>query len=586
MTLTFESLGLRPQLVQAVLELGYENPTPIQERAIPALLEGRDVLGQAQTGTGKTAAFALPMLERLDMTSRKVQGIVLTPTRELALQVTEAIYEYGKHMGARVVAIYGGSSYTRQLKRLDEGVHVVVGTPGRVIDLIDKKALRLQNVSFLVLDEADEMLKMGFIDDVQTILRQTPTERQTALFSATLSDPIREIARNYMHDPLVVAIEQKTLSVPTQIEQRYYMVDDNSKVAALTRLLEVEEVSSALIFTRTKLGAASLADTLLARSFPVEALHGDLSQEARETVMRRFRRGQITILVATDVAARGLDIQDMSHVVNFDVPYDAEDYVHRIGRTGRAGREGIAITLVTPRERRWLKTIEQFTRQPIKRGRLPNMEEVIAKRDQRFTEKLSALLDTEQFEREVNFLNGLIAVGFDATEIAAAAIRMARSYETHRPIEDIQEPRERSYAERQASRTGERRFEREGSSGGGNRRFGGRDSGGSGRESAGGGERRFDDDSRPAKRKTGEREEGMVRLMIDAGRAQGLQPGDIVGVIASEAGIPGRAIGAIDIQKNQTFVDVNESHVERVLKRMRTGTMRGRQVTMRRADAT
>lgn len=574
MTITFESLGLRPQLVQAVMELGYENPTPIQERAIPALLEGRDVLGQAQTGTGKTAAFALPLLERLELSNRTVQGLILTPTRELALQVTEAIYQYGKHMGVRIVAIYGGSSYTRQLKRLEEGVHVVVGTPGRLIDLIDKRALRLNHVKFLVLDEADEMLKMGFIDDVTTILNQTPKERQTALFSATLSDPIREIARNYMHDPQVVAIEQKTLTVP-QIEQRYYLVDEHSKVAALARLLEVEEVGSALIFTRTKLGAGSLADTLLARQFPVEALHGDLSQEMRETVMRRFRRGQITILVATDVAARGLDIQDMSHVVNFDVPYDAEDYVHRIGRTGRAGREGIAITLVTPRERRWLKTIEQFTRQPIKRGKLPNVDEVIAKRDQRFTERLSGMLDNEEFEREVSFLNGLIAVGYDSAEIAAAAIRMARSFETQRPIDEIQEPRERSYAERQASRTGDRRF---GDRDRGDRRFGGE------REHADRGGHNGDGDERP-RRRTGEREAGMVRLMIDAGRVHGIQPGDVVGVIASEAGIPGRAIGAIDIQKNQTFVDVNESHVERVLKRMRTGTMRGRQVTMRRADA-
>ncbi|MBE2267194.1 MAG: DEAD/DEAH box helicase [Anaerolinea sp.] len=572
MTVTFDSLGLRQPLVQAVMELGYENATPIQERAIPALLEGRDILGQAQTGTGKTAAFALPLLERLDISSRKVQGLILTPTRELALQVTEAIYQYGKHLNARVVAIYGGSSYTRQLKRLDEGVHVVVGTPGRVIDLIERGALDLHHVRFLVLDEADEMLKMGFIDDVETILRATPPERQTALFSATLSDAIRSIAKQYMHDPQLVAIEQKTLTVP-QIEQRYYLVEENSKVAALARLLEVEDVHSALIFTRTKLGAASLADTLLTRLFPVEALHGDLSQEARETVMRRFRRGQITILVATDVAARGLDIQDMSHVINFDVPYDAEDYVHRIGRTGRAGREGIAITLVTPRERRWLKTIEQFTRQPIRRAKLPNVDEVIAKRDQRFTEKLSNLLETEDFEREVNFIHGLIAVGYDATEIAAAAIRLARAGELQRPIEDIQEPRERTYAERQAARDregGGRRFDR-----GGERRF----------ERSG--ERRYDKDGedreRP-RRRSNEREAGMVRLMIDAGRVHGIQPGDVVGVIASEAGIPGRAIGAIDIQKNQTFVDVNEMHVERVLKRMKTGTMRGRQVTLRRAE--
>ncbi len=555
MTITFESLGLRPQLVQAVTELGYENATPIQERAIPALMQGRDVLGQAQTGTGKTAAFALPLLERLNFSDRRVQGLILAPTRELAIQVTEALFQYGKHLGIRLVTIYGGSSYTRQMKKLQEGVHVGVGTPGRVIDLIEKGALRLDAVHYMVLDEADEMLKMGFIDDVETILRQTPETRQTALFSATLSSPIREIARKYMRDPLLVAIEQKTLTVP-QIEQRYYLVDESSKIPTLARLLEVENVTSALIFTRTKIGAGQLADTLLSRQFPVEALHGDLSQEMRETVMRRFRRGQITILVATDVAARGLDIQDMSHVINFDVPYDAEDYVHRIGRTGRAGREGVAITLVTPRERRWLKTIEQFTKQPIKRAKLPGAEEVVARRNQRFGAQLGELLDQSELDREVAFVNEMVEAGYDVTEIAAAAIRMARAGEAQRPIEEIAEPRERTF-DRDRTQRGDRRY---------------------GRQSAGG-------DEGPRRRPRTGQEPGMVRLMIDAGRIHGIQPGDVVGVIASEAGIPGRAIGAIDIQKNQTFVDVKEMHVDRVLQRMRRGTLRGRQVSLRRAEA-
>ena len=269
--------------------------------------------------------------------------------------------QYGKHLGARVLAIYGGSSYARQIKRLESGVHIVVGTPGRVIDLIDKGALDLSEVRYLVLDEADEMLKMGFIDDVETILSRTPEARQTALFSATLSAEIRRLAKKYMHDPETVAIEHKTLTV-AQTEQRYYLVDDNSKLAAVARLLEVEDITSALIFVRTKIGAAQLADDLLSRGFAVEALHGDMAQDARETVMSRFRRGQISALVATDVAARGLDIEDMSHVINYDVPYDAEDYVHRIGRTGRAGKTGVAITLVTPRERRWLRTIEDLHR--------------------------------------------------------------------------------------------------------------------------------------------------------------------------------------------------------------------------------
>jgi ATP-dependent RNA helicase DeaD len=546
MTNLFESLGLRPQLVRAVTELGYENPTPIQEGAIPALLGGRDVLGQAQTGTGKTAAFALPMLEKLDLTARGVQGLVLAPTRELAVQVAEAIYQYGRYWGVRVLPIYGGSSYTRQMKRLQEGVHVVVGTPGRVIDLIQRDVLDLSHVHFLVLDEADEMLKMGFIDDVETILKETPEDRQTALFSATLAEPIRRLASKYMHDPVSVTIAKKDLTVP-QTEQRYYLVHEESKVAALGRLLEAEDVQSALIFTRTKVGAAQLAETLMGRGFPVEAIHGDLSQEARETVMRRFRRGHINVLVATDVAARGLDIENVSHVINFDMPYDAEDYVHRIGRTGRAGREGIAITLVTPRERRWLKTIEQFTKREIKRAKLPTPEQIYARRDERFTQQLNDVLAQPELEREYAILNNLLQAGYGVEDIAAAAVKLARAGEVQRPIDEIREPREREERPMRA---------RDG---------------------------RGEDIPRIRRERTG-REPGMVRLMLNLGRDQGVKPGDVVGAIASEAGIPGRAIGAIDIRRNETYVDVQESHVEKVLREMKRSSMRGKAVTLTRAE--
>ena len=533
----FESL--RPELVRAVTELGYETPTPIQERAIPALIEGRDVLGQAQTGTGKTAAFAFPLLEKLDFSQRSVQGIILAPTRELANQVSEAIFQYGKHLGARVLAIYGGSSYTRQIKRLNAGVHVVVGTPGRVIDLINKGALDLSGVRYLVLDEADEMLKMGFVDDVETILSRTPSERQTALFSATLSSDIRRLAGKYMHDPLTMTIEHKTLTLP-QVEQRYYLVDDDTKLAAVSRLLEVEELTSALIFVRTKLGAASLADTLISRNYAVEALHGDMAQDARETVMRRFRRGQVNILVATDVAARGLDIEDMSHVINYDVPYDAEDYVHRIGRTGRAGKAGIAIMLVTPRERRWLRTIESFTGQRIERAQLPSRAEVYARRDARFSAELETLLAATDLGRELSVVNLLLEAGYDATEVAAAAIRFARAGEAQRPVEEIREPNERYDRDRTRS-------------------------------------------SQRSRKRTRRQEPGMVRLLLNAGRQHGIQPGDVVGAIAGEAGIPGRAIGAIDIHADETLVDVKDIHVDRVLSQMQKGTIRGRSITLKRA---
>ncbi len=527
--------------MQAVKELGYENPTPIQERAIPALIAGRDVLGQAQTGTGKTAAFAFPMLENMDFSRRTVQGLVLAPTRELASQVAEAIHEYGKHLGARVLAIYGGSSYTRQIKRLEGGIHIVVGTPGRVIDLIDKGSLDLSEVRYLVLDEADEMLKMGFIDDVETILNRTPETRQTALFSATLSNDIRRLAKKYMHDPETVAIEVKTLTVP-QIEQRYYLLDDNSKLPAVARLLEVEDITSALIFVRTKLGAAQLADELLSRNFAVEALHGDMAQDARETVMKRFRRGQISTLVATDVAARGLDIEDMSHVINYDVPYDAEDYVHRIGRTGRAGRTGVAITLVTPRERRWLRTIESFTGQRMTQSKLPTPADVYARRDARFSAQLENLLAEPDLGRELSVVNTLLDAGFDATQIAAAAIRYARAGEANRPVEEIREPRERVERERERSSEWSR-----------------------------------------GKRPHSRNEPGMVRLSLNAGRSHGIQPGDVVGAIAGETGIPGRAIGAIDIHADETFVDVKDIHVDRVLKQMQKRMLRGRQITLKRA---
>lgn len=550
MTNPFESLGLRPELVRVVTELGYENPTPIQEGTIPALLGGRDILGQAQTGTGKTAAFALPMLEKLNLTASGVQGLVLVPTRELAIQVAEAIYQYGRYLSVRVLSIYGGSSYTRQIRRLQEGVHVVVGTPGRVIDLIQREALDLSKVHYLVLDEADEMLKMGFIDDVETILKETPSARQTALFSATLAEPIRRLASKYMHDPVSVMIARKELTVP-QTEQRHYLVTEDSKVAALARLLEAEDVQSALIFTRTKVGAAQLAETLLGRGFPVEAIHGDLSQEARETVMRRFRKGHIHVLVATDVAARGLDIENVSHVINFDMPYDAEDYVHRIGRTGRAGREGIAITLVTPRERRWLKTIEQFTKHQINRARLPSRDEVYAKRDERFVQQLNGVLSQPDLTRELGIVNNLLEAGYDLQNVTAAAIRLSRALEVQRPIEEIREPRER---EDRAPRSREGRFDG-----------------------------RSEERPRFHRERNGS-EPGMVRLMLNVGREQGIKPGDVVGAIAGEAGIPGRAIGAIDIRRNETYVDVKDIHVERVLRQMKRSSLRGNAVTLKRAQ--
>lgn len=552
MTTSFQTLGLHAELVQAVTELGYEQPTPIQNGAIPAMLNGRDVLGQAQTGTGKTAAFTLPMLQGLDPASLRVQAIVLAPTRELALQVSNAIYRYGRHCQVQVLPIYGGQPYTRQTRRLERGVHVVVGTPGRTLDLIRQGALDLSAVRYLVLDEADEMLKMGFIEDVEAILSTIPSTRQTALFSATLPAPIRRLADRYMRDPLSVTIDDATMTVP-QTEQRYYLLDEASKVAAVARLIEGEDIKSALIFTRTKVGAAELSETLLARGYLAEALHGDLSQLARESVLRRFRQGQITILVATDVVARGLDIQDVSHVINFDIPYDAEDYVHRIGRTGRAGRSGVAITLITPRDRRRLKVIEAYTRQRITRATLPSPAEIQARRDQHFREGLDALIAQNGLDSELALVAELTAGGYDLAAIAAAAIRLARVRETQRPIDEVREVQER------AARTGASRDRQP-------RHVPAHEI------------------ERPRRARQHEQEPGMVRLSLDLGRAHGIRPNDVVGAIASEAGIPGRGIGAIDIRQNRTFVDVKQKHVDRVLRQMSRSTLRGQAVTLMRVD--
>ena len=547
MSVTFQTFGLRPELVQAVTELGYETPTPIQARAIPLLLAGSDVLGQAQTGTGKTAAFALPMLHALDPQCDAVQGLVVAPTRELANQVATAIYDYGAHRGVRVLPVYGGQSYSRQIGRLKRGVDVVVGTPGRMLDLIRRKSLDLSGVRFLVLDEADEMLSMGFIEDIEAILSETPETRQTALFSATLHKPIRNLADRYMHAPESVIINPKQLTV-ANVEQRYYVVRESDKLAALTRLLETETISSGLIFARTRVGTARLAEALFARGFQAEALHGELSQQARETVLGRFRRGRVALVVATDVAARGLDIEDVSHVINYDLPLNPEYYVHRIGRTGRAGKKGVAITLVTPQERWRVRKIEKYARCSISYAKLPSVDQILTHRDEQFMDLLADQLVQGQLERERDLVAKLAAAGCDPLDLAAAAIQLARTEEQHRPIEEIAKihtPAKRRDHNRKAQ---DKRAPR-------------------GKQS----------------RRKGGREPGMVRLSMNAGRAHGLHPGEIVGAIAGTASIPGKAIGAIRINQRQTYVDVTQKHAALVLRKMRGWKLRGQAIVLERA---
>jgi len=526
--------------VQAVSERGYVEPTPIQAGMIPLMLTGADVIGQAQTGTGKTAAFALPILHNLETGQKDPQALILAPTRELAMQVADAFWQYGQHLGVRVLAVYGGSSYSRQITRLKKGVDVVVATPGRLLDLLDRGAVDLSGIRTVVLDEADEMLKMGFIEDVETILSQTPGARQTALFSATLPGPIRRLADKYMRDPQSVTIQREQVTAE-MIAQRVYLVNEKDKLAALARLFEVEDVTSALIFVRTRVESGELANELTVRGFPAEALNGDLSQEARERTMSRFRNNQIKVLVATDVAARGLDIDDISHVFNYDMPDEAEVYVHRVGRTGRAGKTGQAITLVTPREKRLLHNVERFTHQKFTFLPLPTEGDILQKRENELLEKMNVWLNRGRYKRELELVTALAEAGHDPLEIAAAALKMARADEKQRPIYPVSEVKKE---ERKP-----RKFEREDPENRLRRR----------------GMRRQENGARPERRSTVSHEPGMVRISMNLGRHHGIRPADVVGTIAYHADIPGYAIGKIYIEEKHTFVDVPESLVGKVL---------------------
>jgi len=553
MTTEFTSLNLRPELVQAVAALGYAEPTPIQASIIPLMLNGADVIGQAQTGTGKTAAFALPILHNLQDGLRTPQALVVTPTRELALQVSEAIADLGQFCQVQTLAIYGGSSYSRQISQLKRGVEVVVGTPGRLIDLQTRGILDLSAVSTVVLDEADEMLSMGFIEDIEAILAATPAVRQTTLFSATMPDAIRRLAKKYMVDPQFITVKGEPVTVAAT-EQRYYLVHSGDKTAALTRLFEVEDIVSALIFVRTRAGTSELANELAARGFPAEALNGDLNQDARERTLNRFRQGQIKVLVATDVAARGLDIEGITHVFNYDLPHDAEGYVHRIGRTGRAGKTGIAITFFTPHERRRVHDIEYFTHQKLILAQLPTAEEIQARREGELVRQLNVWIQRGRCRQERAIVENLVAQGGDLVEIATAALKMARAEEKQRPIAVV-----RSVAD-ETPRRSERGYRSYGSS----------------RE-----ERRPRGRSLP--HDSASHEPGMVRLSMSMGRSQGVRPADVVGAIAFHADIPGSTIGKIFIEDQHTLVDVPETLVSQVLAKTGKYIIRKHAFTVERA---
>jgi ATP-dependent RNA helicase DeaD len=541
-TVTFEELGLSKPTLKAISDLGYEEPTSIQIRTIRRILEGADVIAQAQTGTGKTAAFALPIIEKLDPDMRTPQALVLTPTRELAVQVAEAFHSYGKYHHVTILPVYGGQPIERQLRALDRGVQVVVGTPGRLLDHIQRGTLKLGQVRTVVLDEADEMLDMGFIEDIEAILSETPPERQTTLFSATIPAPIAELARKYMREPERISIAAEHMTVP-QIRQVYYEVGARDKFEVLARILDFETPEAAIVFCRTKSEVDSLGERLIARAFPAETLHGDLSQIQRDRVMGRFRTGQVELLVATDVAARGLDIEHVSHVINYDIPLDPEIYVHRVGRTGRAGRGGCAITLVTPRERRLLRYIERVTGAPIQRMRLPTIADVIARRRESFKETLRETIEQGGLE-PFQVMAEQLGEEYSPTDLAAAAFRLLLG-EPQDVVEDALAAAEPSDEER---RPRDRRA------------------------------RDYAEERAPRGRRDFGPERGMTRLYLDVGRDDGVRPADIVGAIANEANIPGRAIGAIELFERFAFVEVPGNLSERVLRALKRTTIRGRKI--------
>jgi len=646
---SFADLGLSDALLQTLAEVGYETPSPIQAATIPPLLEGRDMLGQAQTGTGKTAAFALPVLARLDLARTKPQALVLAPTRELAIQVAEAFQRYAvKLPGFHVLPIYGGQSYGPQLGGLKRGVHVVVGTPGRVIDHLERGSLDLSQLTTLVLDEADEMLRMGFIDDVEAVLKKTPPTRQIALFSATMPTPIRRIAQTYLRDPIEISIKNKTTTA-ANIRQRYWYVSGMQKLDALTRILEAEPFEAMIIFARTKQGTEELAQKLQARGFGAAAINGDVVQAQRERMIQQLKDGKLDILVATDVAARGLDVERISHVLNYDIPTDTEAYVHRIGRTGRAGRSGEAILFVAPREKRMLQSIERATRQPISEMQLPSVEAVNDQRITKFKQRITSALGAgglgefqqliEQYERDNNV---------PAIEIAAALARLvqgeeplllkpqARGDTSHdraprafergpREARSFERPQRDLHAHDTRSPHRVRDRDRDAPHDSSSRRTpgpgafapatkpldssvprndapsGASEGAHAGRSSSADSPRAARTETRPPRSHHAEETEkrrtrrddgphkpepGFETFRIEVGHAHGVQPGNIVGAIANEAGLDSKHIGRVDIRDDHSLVDLPDGMPPEIFKHLKKVWVSGQQLRITRGGET
>lgn len=540
---TFNDLDLNPNIIKAITEIGYETPSPIQAQAIPALLAGNDILGMAQTGTGKTAAFALPALSMANTHSKDPQVLVLAPTRELAIQVSEAFQSFAHHMkNFHVLPIYGGSDYGTQIRALKRGVQVVVGTPGRVMDHMRKGTLKLDNLSLLVLDEADEMLRMGFIDDVEWVLEHTPDSRQIALFSATMPKEVHRIASNYLNNPTEVIIKQKTATATT-IEQKYLQVSNNQKLDALTRILESESsVDGSIIFVRTKTSTIELAEKLEARGYAAAALNGDIAQNHRERIVDQLKKSKLDILVATDVVARGLDVPRISHVFNYDIPQDNESYVHRIGRTGRAGRSGTAVLFVTPRERRLLRSIERTTKSPIPEMHLPSTQQINDNRIERFKNRIveaSQMDDTAFYKDLIDQVEE--SHNIPATEIAAGLAKLLQGdvpfFVSDRPV---REPRKERHSDDRPPRKGSER--------------------------------------RPKRERSESPDEGMTRFRLEVGSQHGVRAGNIVGCIANEAGLDSEFIRQLSIQDTFSMVDLPDSMPKEALNDLKKAWVCGQQL--------
>lgn len=525
--LRFDELNLYPQILRAIQEMGFEETTPIQSRAIPVAMEGADLIGQAQTGTGKTAAFGIPLLMKVDPHNKKTQAIVLCPTRELAIQVAEEVRSLAKYMhGVKVLPVYGGQDIVKQIRSLKGGAQIIIGTPGRIMDHLRRKTIKCEEVNTIVLDEADEMLNMGFREDIETVLEYIPEERQTMLFSATMPKPILEITKKYQKDAITIKVVKKELTVPN-IEQYYYDVKRKDKVEVLSRLLDVYDPKLSLVFCNTKRMVDELTNALQGRGYFAEGLHGDMKQSQRDRVMNHFRNGNTEILVATDVAARGIDVDDVEAVFNFDLPQDDEYYVHRIGRTGRAGRTGRSFTFVKGKEVYKLKDIQRYCKTKILAQKVPSMEDVVQVRLEKIMDHIETIIEEEDLTSMVNMVETQVNESdYTAMDIAAAFLKMAL------------------LGEEENAQNSMENFE-------------------------------FGD--------TGA-EEGMVRLFINIGKKQHVKPGDILGAITGESGMPGKLVGAIDMYDKYTFVEVPREYGKDVLKAMSNSKIKGKSINIEPAN--